>query len=225
MKKILSVVLAAIMICSAIPMMGYAYDIDYSNGQCITKTETADIVTDAAFMEADSTGIDNTSFELQDGFQIIERLESESVRSVDSITIEGVKYGKADNIEIHTITTELAIVQKGDTATRDWWPYHNKKWTWGTSYVQNTEIGYLHYRGKARAMGNVHKGKRAIQASITYKRGNKVLKKGISNAKYQSNRWIAGPEKVITVTDTVNPNAEPTKVYYNFVTVNPNVTG
>lgn len=158
-------------------------------------------------------------------FKIIEVKESETVQDVDSITIDGVTYSKEQGAQVHTIVFDLEKVPDNGYETRDYWPYHNYKWTRGTSYVQNEEIGYLHYRGRALANGNVFQGKRVIQASITYKRGGEVLKKAVSNATFQGNRWVSGGLKTITVTDSLNPFASETKVYYNFVTIDPGLVG
>lgn len=156
-------------------------------------------------------------------YRLVEIVESEKVENIDTITIDGVTYGKEDGLKMYSLTTIIKQVPIAET--RDWNPYHDKTWYMGTSYVQTTEIGYLHYRGRAKAMANVVSGERVIQARITYSRNGSVLKKGISSAKYQSNRWVAGPLKTIHVYDSLNSNAPETVCNYNFVTVNPNVTG
>lgn len=94
--------------------------------------------------------------------------------------VNGVSYRKEHGAKLHTVTTILTKTSFG-IETMDWLPYHNYKWTRGTSYVQNTEIGYLHYRGRAHAMGNVYFGERVIQAIVTYSRNGSVIKQGVDN--------------------------------------------
>ena len=159
-------------------------------------------------------------------YRMVEVKESEVVEEVDHITINGVTYGKEHGLQRHTVTYNLVKEPISKYETRDYVPYHNYKWTRGNSYVRNQEIGYLHYRGTAYASGTTDStGKRVISASITYKRGNAVLKKAQSNATFRNNRWVAGGVKTVTVVDSINPKAPKTKVFYNFYTVNRNLVG
>ena len=41
-------------------------------------------------------------------------------------------------------------------------------------------------------MGDIYKGKRVIQAKITYKRGSRILGVAKSDAVYEQGRWKAG---------------------------------
>lgn len=150
-------------------------------------------------------------------------LVEETITNPDSLTIGDVTYTKEDGLERHRLIFQLKPSKINNITPFDYFPYHNYKWTRGTSYVQNTEIGYLHYRGIACAMGNIYNQKRVVQASISYTRGKTLLKKAVSSASYNGT-WNSGGEKTIYVTDSLNPNAPKTHVYYDFYSINPNLT-
>lgn len=150
-------------------------------------------------------------------------LVEESITNPESLTIGDVTYTKEDGLERHRMVFQLKPLEANHITPFDLVPYHNYKWTRGSSYVQNTEIGYLHYRGIACAMGNIYDQKRVVQASISYMRGNTLLKKAISSA-YYDGMWHSGGEKTIYVTDSINSNAPKTLVYYDFYSINPQLT-
>ena len=151
----------------------------------------------------------------------IERIEEE-ITKIDSVTINGITYGKEYGLKEYTYTEILSPVPT--TRMTDWQPYHHYKWTMGTSFVESTEVGYLNYVGKAQAMGNVYAGERVVQAKITYLRAGTVLKTATSSAVFESNTWKAGPLKTVYVFDSINPNAPVTEVKHKFITMDPHLT-
>ena len=149
----------------------------------------------------------------------------ECVESVNNnpapIVIDGEEFtAEDDSLELHTITG----TRENDPTNyenRDWWPYHNAYYRWGTSWVRNQEIGYLSYRGTTQAGGNVYKGKRIVQTSLKYKRGGTVLGTAKSTAVHKSGRWKAGSVSAVWANDSLNSKAPQTQFTYNYYTVNP----
>lgn len=145
--------------------------------------------------------------------------------SPDPIMVNGVEYSTEDGLTHHRIVgnlTDSANTPPTDTAiTSRAGAYVN----WGSSWARSEEYFQLKYKGTTQAGGNIYGAGRIIQTSITYKRSGTVLSRAVSNAQYYSSSWHAGPIGTAWATDTLNPWAPKTEFYYDYYTVNPNITG
>ncbi|MBV7302043.1 hypothetical protein [Corynebacterium sp. TAE3-ERU2] len=94
-----------------------------------------------------------------------------------------------------------------------WNPYENAYYRCGSSYVRNQQIAYYRYKGTVHASGKYGSGQqcggsgKVVAASITYKRGGKVLARA---------RATTGQTKVASAWDSPNWWAPETQLYYNF---------
>ncbi|XBH21713.1 hypothetical protein V5R04_00340 [Jonesiaceae bacterium BS-20] len=132
----------------------------------------------------------------------------------ETLTIDGRTYGPEDGliteIEQHEVGAGEAPVNVfyiSGSSAGGITPYA----TWGSSYATSTETAQLKYTGKAKAGANVFDGKRIIQVCVWYTRGGaQVGSKVCSNATPPGTAWKAGPEKTVSVWDSLNPVASKT---------------
>lgn len=132
----------------------------------------------------------------------------------ETIVIDGRTYGPEDGLETvveqHEVTpggAPIDVFYISGSGAGEIAPYA----VWGSSYATSTETAQLKYTGKAKAGGNVYSGKRIIQVCIWYTRGGaQVGSKVCSNATPPGAAWKAGPEKTVSVLDSLNPVAPKT---------------
>jgi hypothetical protein len=95
--------------------------------------------------------------------------------------------------------------------------------TWGSSYAISTEWwSQLGYDGKAKAAANIFNNKRIIQVCMWYTRGGAAVSGTVcSNAASTGGSWLSGPEKTMSVWDSLNSRDPPTVFNFSTVRINP----
>lgn len=128
-----------------------------------------------------------------------------------SVTIDGKAYGAKEGL---TSTTQSFDVSTGRQVGSTWaTPIKGFQTNaaWGASYAISKEIGYVSYRGTARAAGNVYAGKRIVQVCMWYTRNGKaVTGTTCSNAISSSGSWRTGYEVALVSGDSLDANAPQT---------------
>lgn len=189
----------------------------------VTITALVGVTCTASNQEAAANDIKTAESTICDSLKLTECFEIVDYNP-NSIEVNDKIYTVEDGLEYHTVVGTLPVTSS-EYVTQDWVPYHNSYYEWGSSWVRNQEIGYLHYRGTTQAGGNVYLGKRIIQTTLKYRRAGVVLGTATSNAVYKNRAWQAGSVATVWATDSIDSSASKTQFNYAYYTVNPQVTG
>jgi hypothetical protein len=151
-------------------------------------------------------------------------------RKPTTVVIDGREYGPKDGLQIDTWQFEIepgsgSVGLVFDDMTSDAPGSITPMATWGASYAISTEWwSQLGYDGKAKAAANIWNGLRIIKVCMWYTRGGVVVAAQVcSTASSPWGTWLPGPEKTMSVWDSLDPFAPPTVFNFSITRINPGV--
>jgi hypothetical protein len=152
---------------------------------------------------------------------------SATTQAPKTVVIDGREYGPKDGLKVDTyqceiepgsgtVGIEFRDAPQGPGSV-------TPQATWGSSYAISTEWwSQLGYDGKAKAAANIFNNKRIIQVCMWYTRGGAAVSGTVcSNAASTGGSWFSGPEKTMSVWDSLDSRDPPTVFNFSTVRINP----